>query len=79
MRILLAAVSVAALISTASIAAPPTLTLAQHRYVSAWRQLAANLGAPQMPLTELEGRIDMPVPHYDHEKLLAFILATSSA
>src|SRR5437868_1668869 len=30
MRILLAAVSVAALISTASIAAPPTLTQAQH-------------------------------------------------
>src|SRR3954469_6147645 len=30
MRILLAAVSVAALISTASIAAPPTLTPAQH-------------------------------------------------
>jgi cobalt-zinc-cadmium efflux system outer membrane protein len=51
------------------------LTLAQNRYVSAWRQLAASLGTPQMPLTALEGRIDMPVPHFEHDKVLAFVLA----
>ena len=52
-----------------------TLTLAQNRYISAWRQLAATLGAPNMPLTALEGRIDMPVPHFEHDKVLAYVLS----
>jgi cobalt-zinc-cadmium efflux system outer membrane protein len=44
---------------------------ARHRYTSAWKQLAAALGLPGMPPTELAGRIDIPIPRYDHEKVLA--------
>lgn len=51
-----------------------SLTLAQNRYTTAWKQLAAALGTPTMPLTALAGRIDMPVPHYDHDKVLEFVL-----
>ena len=52
-----------------------TLVIARNRYVSAWKQLAANLGTPEMPLTELEGRIDMPVPHFNRDQVLAYVLA----
>jgi cobalt-zinc-cadmium efflux system outer membrane protein len=50
------------------------LVLSHNRYVSAWKQLAATLGTPTMPLTELAGRIDMPVPHYEPDSVLAFVL-----
>ena len=52
-----------------------TLVLARNRYVSAWKQLAATLGTPTMALTALEGRIDMPVPHFEHDKVLAHVLS----
>lgn len=55
-----------------------SLTVAQNRYISAWRQLAASLGTPQMPLTSLEGRIDMPVPVFDYDKVLAYVLSNHS-
>jgi cobalt-zinc-cadmium efflux system outer membrane protein len=51
-----------------------TLTLAQNRYLAAWRVLAATLGVPDMPLTALEGRIDMAVPHFEHDQVLAHVL-----
>jgi outer membrane protein, heavy metal efflux system len=50
------------------------LAIARNRYVSAWKQLAANLGTPTMPLTVLGGRIDMPVPHFIHDEVLAYVL-----
>jgi cobalt-zinc-cadmium efflux system outer membrane protein len=50
------------------------LVLAHNRYVAAWRQLAATLGTPGLALTAVEGRIDMPVPLFDHDQVLHFIL-----
>jgi cobalt-zinc-cadmium efflux system outer membrane protein len=51
------------------------LVQARNRYVSAWKQLASHLGLPGMPLTELAGRIDVPIPVYDHKEVLARVLA----
>jgi cobalt-zinc-cadmium efflux system outer membrane protein len=47
---------------------------ARNRYVSAWKQLAAALGLPGMPATELAGRIDVSVPVYEHAAVLAHAL-----
>jgi cobalt-zinc-cadmium efflux system outer membrane protein len=52
------------------------LIQARNRYVSAWKQLAATLGLPAMPLTQLVGRVDMPVPVYDYQKVLAHVLTS---
>ncbi len=54
------------------------LALAHNRYVTAWKQLAATLGVPQMPLTALAGQIDMPVPHFEKERVLAYVLENHS-
>lgn len=35
---------------------------AYNRYISAWQQLTAEMAVPQMPPTELEGRVDAPTP-----------------
>ncbi len=51
------------------------LTLAHNRYSAAWKQLAATLGTPGMPLTAVAGRIDMPVPHFEHDQVLAYVLS----
>ncbi|MSQ93992.1 MAG: TolC family protein [Gemmataceae bacterium] len=51
-----------------------TLNLAYNRYVSSWKQLAATLGMPTMPLTALAGQIDMPLPQFKHDQVLAFVL-----
>jgi cobalt-zinc-cadmium efflux system outer membrane protein len=45
------------------------LIQARNRYTSAWIQLAANLGLPGMPPTELAGRADMPLPIYEFGKV----------
>jgi cobalt-zinc-cadmium efflux system outer membrane protein len=47
------------------------LIQAQNQYTAAWRQLAANLGLPNMPPTELEGRVDRPIPLFHYEDVLA--------
>ncbi len=52
-----------------------SLVQARNAYVSAWKQLAAALGLPAMPPTELLGRVDMPIPVYDFDKVLARVLA----
>jgi cobalt-zinc-cadmium efflux system outer membrane protein len=38
---------------------------ARNQYQASWRQLAAIMGLPCMPPSELAGRVDMPVPRYD--------------
>lgn len=48
-------------------------TVRQH-YLSAWKQLAATLGLIGMPPTELAGRLDIPVPVFDYEKILTRVL-----
>jgi cobalt-zinc-cadmium efflux system outer membrane protein len=50
------------------------LIQARNNYVAAWKQLASNLGLPALPLTELAGRIDMAVPLFNHEAVLAYAL-----
>jgi len=47
---------------------------AHHMYLQLWKQLATTLGLPGMALTQLDGRLDMPIPKYEYEKILAIIL-----
>jgi cobalt-zinc-cadmium efflux system outer membrane protein len=51
-----------------------SLITARNAYVSSWKQLAAAMGVPAMPLTDLPGRVDVPVPVLDFEKVLDRIL-----
>jgi cobalt-zinc-cadmium efflux system outer membrane protein len=51
------------------------LAQARHSYVGAWKQLAANMGAPAMPLYALAGRVDMPMPVFQYDKVLARVLS----
>jgi cobalt-zinc-cadmium efflux system outer membrane protein len=50
------------------------LVQARNRAVAAWKQLAADMGLPGLPATELAGRIDAPVPLFDHQQVLSYIL-----
>jgi cobalt-zinc-cadmium efflux system outer membrane protein len=52
------------------------LMTARNHYVSSWKQLAANLGLPGMPPTEVAGHIDMPIPRFNFEQVLARVLST---
>ncbi len=52
-----------------------TLIQARNRYAAAWKQLAASLGLPGMPPAELAGRVDMPLPLYKYEDVLARVLS----
>jgi cobalt-zinc-cadmium efflux system outer membrane protein len=53
-----------------------TVIQARERYLSAWKQLAATLGLPGLPLTELAGTAEMQVPHFEWNEVLARILNT---
>jgi cobalt-zinc-cadmium efflux system outer membrane protein len=49
---------------------------ARYQYQASWRQLAAALGLPKMPPTEVVGRIDkLPVPEFDYDNVLERVLA----
>jgi cobalt-zinc-cadmium efflux system outer membrane protein len=58
-----------------AVQARAALVQARNRYVSAWKQLAAALGLPALPPTELAGRVDMDVPAYVYKDVLARVLA----
>ena len=51
------------------------LVQARNAYNTAWHQLAASLGLPALPLTELAGRVDMPIPRYQYDRVLAQVLS----
>jgi cobalt-zinc-cadmium efflux system outer membrane protein len=51
------------------------LVQAQNQYRASWKQLAATLGLRDMPPSELAGQVDMPVPVYDYNEVLARVLA----
>jgi cobalt-zinc-cadmium efflux system outer membrane protein len=53
-----------------------TLLQARERYLSAWKQLAAMLGLPGLPLTQIAGTAEMHVPHFEWSDALARVLAT---
>jgi cobalt-zinc-cadmium efflux system outer membrane protein len=44
-------------------------------YGFAWQQLVATLGLPQLPLTEIEGRVDRLIPYYDYDVVRAYVLS----
>jgi len=46
-----------------------------YAYIAAWKTLVATLGLPQLPLTEVSGRVDRLIPYYDYDKVLAYVLA----
>jgi len=52
-----------------------SLLQAINQYQASWKQLAAALGLPRMPPTQLAGRVDLPVPVYDYDQVLAYVLA----
>jgi len=47
---------------------------AHHSYLARWKQLATTLGLPGLPLTQLAGSLDRPIPKYEHDNVLAIIL-----
>jgi cobalt-zinc-cadmium efflux system outer membrane protein len=51
------------------------LVQARNRYVSAWKQLAATLGLPGLPPTQLAGRVDLPIPVFNYDRVLARVLS----
>ena len=51
------------------------LLQARNQYEASWRQLAAALGKPGLPPTELAGRVDLPVPVFHHDAVLAKVLS----
>src|SRR5262249_39372455 len=46
-----------------------SLVTARNSYTAAWKQLTSNLGLPGMPLTQVAGRVDMPMPIFDFQKV----------
>jgi cobalt-zinc-cadmium efflux system outer membrane protein len=46
------------------------LVQARNRYDAAWKQLAASLGNPSMPPTQLAGRVDSPAPVFRYQDVL---------
>jgi outer membrane protein, heavy metal efflux system len=51
------------------------LLQAMNQYHASWKQLAAALGMPDLPPTELLGRVDLPIPVFDYDRVLAQVLA----
>jgi cobalt-zinc-cadmium efflux system outer membrane protein len=51
------------------------LLAARNRHARAWKQLAAALGLPGMPPTQLAGGIDLPLPVYEYAAILAHVLS----
>lgn len=50
------------------------LLQARNAELAYWRQLAAALGRPEMPPTELAGKVDMPIPDFDYNHVLGHVL-----
>jgi cobalt-zinc-cadmium efflux system outer membrane protein len=51
------------------------LIQAINQYRASWRQLAASMGLPDMPPSEVTGRVDLPVPHFDYEQAKSRIVS----
>jgi cobalt-zinc-cadmium efflux system outer membrane protein len=44
-------------------------------YIYAWKQLVADIGMRQLPLSEVEGQVDRLIPYFDYDEVLARVLA----
>jgi cobalt-zinc-cadmium efflux system outer membrane protein len=53
-----------------------SLIQSRNRRTAAWKQLAASIGLPTMPPTQLAGRLDIAIPDFDQACVLQKILAT---
>jgi cobalt-zinc-cadmium efflux system outer membrane protein len=51
------------------------LVQSRNQYLLSWKQLAAALGRPEMPATEVAGSLERNLPRFDYEKTLAHVLA----
>ncbi len=45
-----------------------------QNYIYTWKQLVAAIGIHQMPLTEVVGRVDVAIPYFDYDAVLAHVL-----
>jgi cobalt-zinc-cadmium efflux system outer membrane protein len=43
-------------------------------YIYAWKQLVAAINLPQLPLTEVVGRVDRVIPYLEYDTVLAHVL-----
>jgi len=48
-------------------------------YIYAWKQLVADMGVRQLPLSDVEGQIDRLIPYYDYDEVLARVLANHTS
>jgi outer membrane protein, heavy metal efflux system len=61
-------------LETLALTARTNLVQARNAYVSAWKQLAAAMGLPGLPLTEVAGAVDMPMPVFEYNEVLNRVL-----
>jgi cobalt-zinc-cadmium efflux system outer membrane protein len=57
-----------------ALTARTNLVQARNAYLMAWKQLAAAMGAPLMPLTEVAGSVAMPMPVFNFEEVRDHVL-----
>ncbi len=50
------------------------LVAVRNSYISTWKLLASTMGLPGMPMTQVAGRVDMPVPVFDFDKVKNHVL-----
>jgi cobalt-zinc-cadmium efflux system outer membrane protein len=43
-------------------------------YIYSWKQLVADMGLKQLPLSAVEGQVDRLIPYYDYDAVLAHVL-----
>lgn len=58
-----------------AVQARTALNQARNRYDSAWRQLAATVGVPDMQIGDLQGNPDLSIPAVDYDAALPYILS----
>jgi cobalt-zinc-cadmium efflux system outer membrane protein len=51
------------------------LVQARNRRIASWKQLASAVGVPGLPPTALAGRLDIPIPLFEYQEVLARVLA----
>ncbi|HXY36604.1 MAG TPA: TolC family protein [Planctomycetaceae bacterium] len=45
-----------------------------QNYLYAWKQVVTTIGQRQLPLTQVEGRIDAVIPYFDYDTVLNYVL-----
>jgi outer membrane protein, heavy metal efflux system len=50
------------------------LLQARNQYQTAWKQLAATMGLPGMPASDLAGRLNVAIPDFEYDEVLTQVL-----